>query len=1045
MKEKELLEALDLYLKTVVPAMIKRKYHLRLVKGGPDYPHLSEQSHFTHIINGVMGLCRLVRFLIAIGLDIDIQVVKKALALCSIHEVHKDKEVERSGASEFSIPLERLEEEYEALGLREFAGEVDPHLMRAANVHKRSNKHGDLMLSKDPDAEKIWLLVRIADTIASVRTPEEAASSLIQYLRDLSPQFVEKYTLHYHQIKDVRGVLTNALHQAIASELERKLGFFPLLFFASGTLYIGPSQVKGATDDLISQVTKQIIALLTQSGSADDIRDGIRYQRYDFQRYVLSFASPQELLEVIYQDTLAANPEHKFAKQEVSELAKKRKQSLESIEKRYGIHITDSPERRAFNERWFMAHRYLLYADSVLRDLAQLTKPKDRLDWLLRVFAVPEPYASHTREDVAIWATGGIGKYVLIVAYHFLTGADFADRSAEELPVEEVLKRLHNKVLSAIAQLNVAAGKQAIVDEIGFQQELMAYLGEVLFLSFAPRAALGDDGLVDYMTKKGKGQSKRICSLCNRASRFNDEIRTGVLEDSGRVFSNRVLPAQIAPNENRYWCPICHMEFILRKRAGMGLPSGADYANSRRIYLYVMPTYSFTPLHLRLFEQLLRPFHQATNLPVRDYGRDWGLPHHWLEQRTLDPEWLRELQDVLEREAEKTARLGGQKFIGERLSLGRVQGQPHYYLITWQKAARGQEQEGAGENNRIATRTEAWAKAIFAAAIIHGLTGCKVYVTERPYLPVTDPDDLKPTITLDGPPPALRAILNGQRDAISLYGQERGARSGLERVLDLSARLLPLVADEPLERSGLERVLDLSAALWVVTAGLTPGKDKHVSARLERLNTDPLAGAFFYKEYGREHDGASPQSPFDVACHVLLQTQGGELMNLVEQIARKSLEIALPISAAGRGKARRYELIFREAVSAMRKAQQSIPELRSTALGTHHPSDQAVAELKTLTAGALLKGLQRRQESKRGDIVVRAWGGELGRLVQEFVDIVVDELYLQRAKGNLAVFLQLENQVANGIYYYTDRHIGELWNECKQQKAKANLPSGVEQ
>ena len=1025
-KEKELLEALDLYLKTVVPAMIERNYHLRLVKGGPDYPHLSEQSHFTHIINGVMGLCRLVLFLIAIGLDIGIQVLKKALALYSIHEVHKDKEVERLGASEFSIPLERLEEEYEALGLREFAGEVDPHLMRAANVHKRSNKHGDLMLSKDPDAEKIWLLVRIADTIASVRTPEEASSSLIQYLRDLSPQFVEKYTLHYHQIKDVRGVLTNALHQAIASELERRLGFFPLLFFASGTLYIGPRKVEDATDELISEVTEQIIKPLAQGGSADDIRDGIRSKDYDFEKNVLIFASPEDLLEVVYQDTLDVKPDHKFAQEEVKKLVEGRKRlsagSPESIEKRYGIHITDSPERRAFNERWFMARRYLLYVDSVLRDLAQLTKRKDRLDWLLRVFAVPEPYASHMREDEAIWATGDIGKkYVLIVAYHFLAGPDFVDRSAEELPSEEVLKRLHDKVLSAIKQIDIAAGKQAVMSKLGFQQELIAYLKEVLFLSFAPRSTLGDDGLKDYMAEKRKGHTKPFCSLCNRASQFADEISTGVLEDAGRVFSNRVLPAQEAPNENRYWCPICHMEFILRKRAGMGLPPGADHQNSRRIYIYVMPTYSFTPLHLRLFEPLLRPFHQATNLPVRDYGRDWGLPHHWLEQRTLDPEWLRELQNVLEREAEKIAQRGGQKFIGERLSLGRVQGQPHYYLITWQKAARGQEQEGAGENNRIATRTEAWAKAIFAAAIIHGLTGCKVYVTERPYLPVADPDDLKSTITLDGPPPALRAILNGQRDAISLYRRERGARSGLERVLDLSA------------------------ALWVVTAGLTPGKDKHVSARLERLNTDPLAGAFFYKEYGREHDGASPQSPLDVACQVLLQIQGGELMNLVEQIARKSLEIALPIRDAGRGKARRYELIFREAVSAMRKAQQSIPELRSAALGARRPSDQAVAELKTLTAGALLKGLQRRQESKRGDIAVRPRGGELGRLVQEFVDIVVDELYLQRAKGNLAAFLQLENQVANGIYYYTDRHIGELWNEYKQQKAKAKLLSGVEQ
>jgi hypothetical protein len=483
----ELEKLLELYLEKVLPAMLRRQYHLRLVKGGPDYPHLSEQSHLTHIINGVMGLCRLMLFLIATGFNTSIDILKKAFALYTIHEVHKDKDVEKLGSSEFSVPLERLEEEYEALGLREFAGDLDPHLMRLANVHKRSNKQGDLLLSEDPDAAKIWLLVRIADTIASVRTPEEAASSLIQYLRDLSPQFVEKYTLHYHQIKDVRGVLTNALHQAIASELERKLGFFPLLFFASGTLYIGPRKVEDATDELISEVTEQIIKPLAQGGSADDIRDGIRGRQYDFEKNVLIFASPEDLLEVVYQDTLDVKPDHKFAQKEVKKLAEGRKRlsagSPESIEKQYGIHITDSPERRAFNERWFMAHRYLLYADSVLRDLAQLTEPKDRLDWLLRVFAVPEPYASHTREDVAIWATGGIGKYVLIVTYHFLAGPDFVDRGAEELPREEVLKRLHDKVLSAIKQIDIAAGKQAVMSKLGFQQELIAYLKEVLLLS----------------------------------------------------------------------------------------------------------------------------------------------------------------------------------------------------------------------------------------------------------------------------------------------------------------------------------------------------------------------------------------------------------------------------------------------------------------------------------------------------------------------------------------------------------------------------------
>jgi len=62
---------------------------------------------------------------------------------------------------------------------------------------------------------------------------------------------------------------------------------------------------------------------------------------------------------------------------------------------------------------------------------------------------------------------------------------------------------------------------------------------------------------------------------------------------------------------------------------------------------------------------------------------------------------------------------------------------------------------------------------------------------------------------------------------------------------------------------------------------------------------------------------------------------------------------------------------------------------------------------------------------------VRAWGEELGRLVGEFVDILVDELYLGRAEGSFARFLRLANPLADGIYYYTDRHLGEAWAAYK--------------
>jgi len=1015
------------YINQCIPAMLHCSYHLTLAKGGPDYPHLPEQSQFAHIINGVFGLSQLMKFLVERSVyvpGLGEETFRKALALFTVHEVHKAGDYDKLDESEFSIPLEQMRQEYKRLGLDAFA-QVDDHLMRAANVHRRSSKHGDLLMSNETEASRLWLLVRLADTFASVKTPKEAVTSLKGYLADLGPAFVPKsppglYTLYYHEVKDVRGVLTNTIHQAVACQLEERLCFRPLLYFATGTLYVGPNTRHGAGDAecLIPAVAQQVLQSLTQGAGADAIRDGLRQQKFDFEPYVYAFATAESLLQAVYEETLAAKPDARVALKEIDGLVNKRKELTvewrKTVEDRFGIQLLDSREHKTFNELWSQVRRYLLYVDTLLRDL---NPAENRLEWFLRVFSLSSNVAENLRKEANIWARGGVGKYVLVVAYHFLRGSDFIDCSAEATPSDKVLKTLHERVLKAFQQVNLKVEQQAVVAKLGLLRDLKVYLAENLYLSFAPAIHLEADSLFDYIAPKRKGHAGQLCSLCNRRSEYTQEVRTGILDDFGRVFSNRVLPAREAPQGNRLWCPVCQLEFILRKVLGMGLPATVHYKNSRRIYLYILPTFSFTPEHLRLFEPLLKPFHRVTNLPVRDYGQDWGLPHYWLEHRAFDPDWIKDLQEVLEREADNIAKRIERGFVGERVSLGHIPVQPHYYLITWEKAAREQE----GDDTRIATRTEAWAKAFFAAVIIGALTSCKVYVTERPYLPVADPMELKATITLDSPPLALRGLLGERTDIVSLYGRGKG------------------------ERSGLEQVLDLSAALWTVTTGLRPNKDKHVSGRLELLNVDPLAGARFYKEYGRENDGQSPYSPFDVACDVLLKTRGGELMDLVERIAQKSLEIALPLGASGRGKARRYELVFRETISAMRQAQKVIPEMREAAIGQRRPSEHGIAELKRLMAGTLLKGLERRQESKRGEIFIRAWGEELARLVGEFVDILVDDLYLNRANGSFTRFLQLENSLANGIYYYTDRNLSRLWEEYKRQRAASGVAPQAEQ
>jgi hypothetical protein len=59
----------------------------------------------------------------------------------------------------------------------------------------------------------------------------------------------------------------------------------------------------------------------------------------------------------------------------------------------------------------------------------------------------------------------------------------------------------------------------------------------------------------------------------------------------------------------------------------------------------------------------------------------------------------------------------------------------------------------------------------------------------------------------------------------------------------------------------------------------------------------------------------------------------------------------------------------------------------------------------------------------------------LSQLTGELIDLLVDEVFLNRAGGSFARFLRLENSLADGIYYYTDQNLSRLWEEYNQQKA----------
>ena len=135
---------------------------------------------------------------------------------------------------------------------------------------------------------------------------------------------------------------------------------------------------------------------------------------------------------------------------------------------------------------------------------------------------------------------------------------------------------------------------------------------------------------------------------------------------------------------------MCYLEFMLRKLSGQSYPAGSDYNASYRLYLYVLPDYSFTPqLWETLGEDLLSNFYGektvVSRLTLRGRKEEPGLPRHWLEQRRVDQVWLEQVRTMFADQAAhmktptKEGKPRGKQ--GDRITFSFKN--PNYMLITY--------------------------------------------------------------------------------------------------------------------------------------------------------------------------------------------------------------------------------------------------------------------------------------------------------------------------------------------------------------------------
>jgi hypothetical protein len=992
---------------------------------GKDY-HV-DQSLYVHIVNGVFAITRLLNYLAREGLfQLTEEEYRTLLAIYTLHDLHKDIDVTRGSRGEFDVTLDAVFKEATALSLFDFTN-VSVAQLRLGIMHLNKSMVGDLS-DAPPQTSKIINIVRLADTFASMQEPgQENYKGLRYYLNSLSPRLVGRYEFYYHELNEYRGISTQMLHLIICEILEKHYRCYPLLFFANGVLYLGPTDAANISplDDIVKTISKAFFAKIQQimqNVGLTVANEALNPQQtVKFEQYVYLFADASDLLH-----SLASYATRKAPKHFITDLVEKRSEKrplfadLYPSPAHFCTHYGIDPEDESdtdFAEKWWAVSQFIKGVESIARDLLGDEKA---LSWIFEALKTPEAVRSIVLVDEAELRRGGVADHCLVLAYHYLRHRTYRNgHSVRAVELGDVLGQLQEQVMLHLQGITNLDARQAVVDrELALTQDLRVYLSESLhcshpaFVNFIPKAS---DVFAEYQKCKTGGSHQRLCVLCSKvipAEMKTPTIKTSILEDQALVFSNKLVPRETVVGQ-MVWCPMCYLEFTLRQLNGLGYPQGADSGLSDRLYLYLFPDYFFTPEQVAHMSTVLNKFRDHTKLKLRRYGKDDdpSLPTLWMREGRFSAKMQRDALETLRREAERLAeeeldakkQRTGRKYRDRPGDKVRSSQQPalNYYFIVCEKSTSKSQSELAP------TRSELWCKALYTGLITYLLLGVRVYITDKPYLTVSSPTELKHLITLDAPHSLLRGLLG------------QSATSAVIRLATAKGNQTAVT---------VQNAIDAFSALWVVNENLTGQSasdrgrnlDKQVGTRLSQINSNPLAGATFYKERQRDDLPTSPE--FTKACAYLLNHIGGWKLDLAKTLAYQSLALFLPSpSKDGKGKANQYERLFRLALDTLKRM----------------PQVEDAGEMKSRIAGALVKSVARQDDlSKSGRFagMLNCYGDELKRRAYEFAETIVDELFIKRCGRNISKLLAEENSLADGIFFVTDCDLGKYWEEYRRRR-----------
>lgn len=580
-------------------------------------------------------------------------------------------------------------------------------------------------------------LVSLSDLFASViKHPRDVENGRLPTL--LARLSNHQLQLTYHSLSENRGILTNIFNNALIAAHPEDF-YTPLLYLPDGVVYLAtvdalPITTDGIPEQVIAKI-KYLCAEKLKERQTGFNRGG---KGLKFADYYWLFFDVVELMEVSINATSRLLPDSKPAS------ADKRGESLLNYQAQgeLSAHLN----LQIANE--IRIDRLAEFGDVLCRGIwgswcekvndwqKQPAKNQRKsipdLDLTQKLAEYLELSAEipAIREIQSLKKTGGVP-----LDWYYLAAQYFRNNSGLSFAqILEVMKGMVNHVAAFIRP--ILAEFQDIPD--GWD-DLKTYVNQVIYL---PTGAViepkPDSFLVElkrYNAAKITGRGREnVCAISSSSFTVTEQMESATLF-APQVYSNRqiLFNAQAA---KRQICSIWSIEIMLRQiLMNQTNAVGADFEGRKYRYLYLYPTYFFTPETNKFLQKAYNQFSRTRF--------DAEMRKHFIAENQVAKFQIEDYQKVdsllikenLKPEDDRTFKISF----------------PQHETLTFFFLGL--------PPGRDATDTESWVTPAWLALALPLILDVKVVASESPVPPFISGADFEQTVLIDGEHQAIRSLI----------------------------------------------------------------------------------------------------------------------------------------------------------------------------------------------------------------------------------------------------------------------------------------------